>query len=414
MIPCTILNGVQGMATFLWAKVYFQDHFAGILSQEPGDSVSFQYDNAYLHVSHPAIAHTMPLQPEPYMSHSALPPFFDNLVSEGWLEQAQACLLGKRNITRFERLLAFGYDCVCAVSIIDPEPVGLSALFLEKDDPKEKAVFMGRASLSGVQPKLAIVERDGKYYPARAQELSTHIAKFSSADHRDLIFNASLITHALKAFLPEENVMDLSIGCIEGQSEEALLIKRFDRLMGGRIHCEEFNQLFAQKSSMKYEGSYKDMSGFIRNTPGCVLAENQRLYGRILAGVLLGNTDMHLKNFAMLHTPLGLRLAPVYDTVAAQFYHYKIMALAMAGSQDFRIANLKARHIILLGKECALAPAAIKRVIEKLGDKREYAKRAIAEAPVGTQLLKDKLIDMMEKRWNGIFALIGKTLLEKP
>ncbi len=50
------------------------------------------------------------------------------------------------------------------------------------------------------------------------------------------------------------------------------------------------------------------MADFIRATPGCLPVEIYRLYLRILAGLLLGNTDMHFKNFAMFHTPEGLRL----------------------------------------------------------------------------------------------------------
>ncbi len=39
----------------------------------------------------------------------------------------------------------------------------------------------------------------------------------------------------------------------------------------------------------------------------------------------------------------------------------------------------------------------------------EAAKQAISEAKFGSKGLKNNLIKLMEKRWNGTFALIGKT-----
>ncbi len=56
--------------------------------------MSFTYDTSYLNAEQPAIAYTLSLRPEPFISQSGLPPFFDNLVAEGWLEEAQTRLLG--------------------------------------------------------------------------------------------------------------------------------------------------------------------------------------------------------------------------------------------------------------------------------------------------------------------------------
>jgi serine/threonine-protein kinase HipA len=65
-----------------------------------------------------------------------------------------------------------------------------------------------------VQPKLAVIERNDKYYPARVGELSTHIAKFPSSNHSDLIDNEYLTTLAFKALLPDDEVVDLFIGSV--------------------------------------------------------------------------------------------------------------------------------------------------------------------------------------------------------
>ena len=70
----------------------------------------------------------------------------------------------------------------------------------------------------------------------------------------------------------------------------------------------------------KYEASYDDMAKFILRTPGCTPVDAWRLFRRVLVCLLTGNTDAHLKNFAMFHTGDGLRLTPAYDLVAAALY----------------------------------------------------------------------------------------------
>ena len=413
------------MERLLWGKVYYKETFAGILRAEAAsgfaeaqDGVenlpcSFTYDASYINAGHPPISHTMPVRSDPYITQRGLHPFFDNLVAEGWLEKAQTRLLGQRMVSRLELLLAFGFDCAGAVHIQEIEKSTITDKLMDLSDPREIAALNGRASLSGVQPKLAVIEENGTFRPARIDELSTHIAKFPSPGHADLVENEYLTTQAFKALLPDDDIVDLGIEEISGLDKPALLIKRFDRDSGNRIHFEEFNQLLGRQSRTKYDGAHKDMADFILGTDDCLPTQAYLLYRRILAGLLLGNTDMHLKNFAMFHTDNGLRLTPSYDQVAASLYDYKTLALTIAGSKDHAIGDLKARHIILLGEEFGLRPAAINMAVKELEKRIEAAQDAISKAKFSSDDFKNKLITLIGKRWNGTFqnldASIGKT-----
>lgn len=401
------------MASLLWGKVYYHNLFAGFVREEPGDSISFNYDASYIEGGYPAIAHTLPVRSEPYISNYGLHPFFDNLVSEGWLEQLQSRLLGRRIVSRFELLLTFGFDCAGAVSIYDPKPSDLSKSMLDMSNPRELAALTNRASLSGVQPKLAVIEENGIYRPTRMDELSTHLAKFPTPTHSDLIENEYLTTVAVKALLPKDEIVQLTIDEVVGLDEPALLIKRFDRNSEGRLHFEEYTQLLNKRSQTKYDGSYTDMAKFLQETKGCLPTQVYILYRRILAGLLMGNTDMHLKNFAMFHTKDGLRLTQSYDQIAASLYDYKTLALTIADSKDHPIGDLKSRHLVLLGKEFGLSPAIINMAAMELAKNREAAMDAINDAPIGAKKLRNKLIKLMDKRWNGTFSLIGKALSKK-
>jgi len=234
---------------------------------------------------------------------------------------------------------------------------------------------------------------------------------------------------AFKALLPKDDVVDLHLGGIEGTPEQVLIIKRFDRNLihleenfgGGSgdgagfgdgsgnspqqspfgikcVHFEEFNQLLGSSSDKKYQGAHKDMAELMTKTYGCLLVEIYRLYQRILAGILLGNTDMHLKNFAMFHTDSGLRLTPSYDQVAAALYTYPTMALAIGGARELPIRDLKPRSLVKMGEEFKLSKEVINMVCDELAANLDAAKEAVYTADIDCNALKDKLINFMEKR----------------
>src|ERR1700722_2172030 len=159
------------MAATLWGKVYYNNAFAGELRQEPGGRCVFTYDPTYLAASLPAIAFTLQRRTAPHVCEQGLHPFFDNLVAEGWLRNAQARALKVDPGDRFALLLAFGHDCAGAVLIIDPNPVAEPSVDL--GDSTAIAALASRASLSGVQRKLLAVREGDAYRPARRDEPST-------------------------------------------------------------------------------------------------------------------------------------------------------------------------------------------------------------------------------------------------
>lgn len=400
------------MAATLWGNVHYQDRFAGVLQREPGGRCVFTYDAAYVEAG-PAIAHTLPLQKPPHLSDGGLHPFFDNLVAEGWLRNAQARALRVRPDDRFALLLAFGRDCAGAVSVIDPDPA--PDLELDQADEQSIAALTSRASLSGIQPKLTVIKGPRGYRPARPNELSTHIAKLPSGQLPDLVELEWLTTEATRKLLPEEPIAEMEIAAIGNLAGRALLVRRFDRTADGRrLHFEEFNQLLGKRSDEKYDGSYEAMGRFIRTTPGAVPAEADRLFRRVLVCLLTGNTDAHLKNFAMFHTGAGLRLTPSYDVLASAHYpQFSTVALTLAGASDLRLGDVQAKHIVALGASYGLPARAMSLAVDDIGKRREAAKTTIAEADVGSPRLRDNLIDLMEKRWNGTFASTGQLLSKR-
>lgn len=403
------------MANTLWGKVYYKDTYAGRLQEEPGGRVVFTYDPSYIQVKQPAIAYTLPLRVEPFLSERGLPPFFDNLVAEGWFRNAQAKALGIDPKNRFSLLLGFGYDLAGAVSVIDPEPQ--EHHLLDHTDDATLAALLGRASISGVQRKLLVVKEGKEFRPVRPNELSTYIAKLASGNLNNLLELEYLTTLAVSKLLPDDSVVQMEITKISSIHEAALVIPRFDRSPTGKRlhHFEEFNQLLGKFSGDdKYDGSYEDMGQFILNTPGCIPVEADKLFRRILVCLLVGNTDAHFKNFAMFHTRDGLRLTPLYDLVASSIYReYQSIALNVCGIRNMAIGKLESKHLIRMGEGFGMKAEAVVAATEALGKQLPKALAAVEKSSIGTPPLRKQFVEKMEKRWNGSFALTGQRLLKK-
>ncbi len=403
------------MAINLWGNVYYKDTFVGILSQEAGGRCVFTYDESYLQSSLPAISYTLPLRAEPHLSEYGLHPFFDNLCAEGWLKNAQARALGLRRDDRFSLLLAFGTDLAGAVSIIDPDPAG--DIKIDHDDPENIAALSARASLSGVQPKLGAIKKGRVFRHVGRGERATHIAKLPSPTLPDILGLEYITTQACAALLKKDAVAEMILAPLQGVAERSLLVKRFDRTEDGkRIHFEEFNQLLGNRSEDKYEGYYEHMADFIiQNGDICLRAECDTLFRRVMACILTGNTDAHLKNFAMEHTESGLRLSPCYDLVAAACYpQYRTLALGIAGAENMPIGRIGPKNMVRMGRLFGLPDRAVMLAVSDFASRLDRAHSAIdASKDIGRDI-KDKLHQQMEKRWNGIFGLIGTFLSKKP
>ncbi len=403
------------MARTLWGKVYLKDVYAGRLQEEPGGRCVFTYDPTYLEREQPAvIAHTLPLRPEPYVSERGLHPFFDNLVAEGWFRNAQAHALGIDPRSRFALLLGFGHDLAGAVSVEDPEPAERKNL--DHADDATIAALLGRASLSGIQRKLLVIKDGKSYRPVGPDELSTHIAKLPSGNLTNLLELEYLTTLAVRTLLPSDETVDMDIHHLSSIKEDALIIPRFDRTgTGKRIHFEEFNQLLGKYSGDdKYDGAYEDMGQFILRTPSCIPAEADRMLRRILACLLVGNTDAHFKNFAMFHKRDGLRLTPAYDLVAASFYpEYQSIALSVAGTRNMAVGSLQAKHLLRMAEGFGVREDALMSAVEQLGKRLPTAIDALEKSDIGPKPLRESLQERIEKRWNGSFASTGQLLSKK-
>lgn len=391
------------MANKNWAKIYFKNEFAGILTEEPGGRTRFTYNESFIENHSTGISINLPTKKIDHIYENGLHPFFDNLVAEGWLAEIQAKALKTNSNNKFKLLIAFGHDLVGAVSVIDPDPQ--YKIQIDKDNYLKEVSIKSKASMSGVQPKIFAYKKSGKFYPAELDQSSTHIAKLPGK-YPLILENEYLCSLAAKVLLTGDTIVDLELGEVEGIGK-ALLVKRFDRdRYGNKIHFEEFAQLLNFKADNKYDANYTDMADFINANPLCNKLDLEKLFRRILACILLGNTDAHLKNFAMFHDSSTLRLTPIYDMVFAAYYDLDELALHFTNI-NLSLGLLKAKHLVKLCKDFKLNQRVLELAVNDFGSKLEKVYEEINKHKEISSDLRSKLIKQVKSRWNGTFSNIG-------
>ncbi len=159
-------------------------------------------------------------------------------------------------------------------------------------------LFQAASSPGGARPKV-VIEDEGVGW----------LVKFpSSRDRYDMVRLevASLgLAEAAGIEVPEHRLVDL-------QGRSALMVRRFDQTPdGGRNHVISLQTLLAAEGY--YTAGYTDLADVLRQVSDLPERDLPLLYRQMVFNAALGNTDDHLKNFAMLHGADGWRLSPAYD-----------------------------------------------------------------------------------------------------
>jgi serine/threonine-protein kinase HipA len=119
------------------------------------------------------------------------------------------------------------------------------------------------------------------------------------------------------------------------QDQKALVIKRFDRDHGKRIHIEDLAQVYSVYPNKKYQCvSYNNIANMLASVTG---EPGVKFFiQRLVFNLLIGNGDMHLKNWSLIYSDgCNAQLAPAYDFVATRYFmNNKRLALSIAGHKN--------------------------------------------------------------------------------
>lgn len=208
-----------------------------------------------------------------------------------------------------------------------------------------RGLYLAGSSPGGARPKVLV--RDNDHW----------IAKLASVnDVIDIVgIEAACLSLAKDAGISVPDYRLEGFG-----SRRGLLVRRFDCTeRGGRNHMLSMQSLLNAQGY--YYLGYPDMADLVRRVtdrPGDDLA---MLYRQAVFNALLGNTDDHLKNFAMMHADGSWRLTPAYDLlpdVKASREH--VLHYGSAGTQP------TLQSLPDIGRLFGLAPKRSTQIVEQV------------------------------------------------
>ena len=251
-------------------------------------------------------------------------PFFSNLLPEGHLRTYLAERAGVNPEREYFLLWALGTDLPGAVTV---RPAGMEAWPTDSpaaaDEGSGQPQHALRFSLAGGQLKFSAIEeaRGGLTIPAQGIG-GSWIVKLPSRGFPGVPENEyAMMTLARLVGMDVPALRLVDVDAIENlpeglgkQSGAALAIERFDRLRDGTaVHIEDFAQVFR----VYPRDWYRNASA--RSTARVLAAEGRdadivEFIRRLTFNTLIGNADMHLKNWSLVYPDRRrAALAPAYD-----------------------------------------------------------------------------------------------------
>jgi serine/threonine-protein kinase HipA len=318
--------------------IFLGDRKVGAIIGLGGDRTVFTFDDAYADdPGRPTLSLAFKdamgeLIRDQRRTQTRLSPFFSNLLPEGPLRDYLAGRAGVKAVREFHLLSALGRDLPGAVIARgadgkDPTPgAGDEA----PATPETTAHAPLRFSLAGVQLKFSALEkaRGGLTIPATGVG-GSWIVKLPSTRFPGVSENEfSMMTLARTVGIDTPDIELLGLDQIAGLPDglgrlegAAYAIRRFDRTAAGdRVHMEDFAQVFGVYPDDKYRGaSYRAIARVLWVETG--EAGITEFIRRLVFNALIGNADMHLKNWSLLYADgVTPTLSPAYDFVSTLAY----------------------------------------------------------------------------------------------
>lgn len=247
---------------------------------------------------------------------------------------------------------------------------------------------------------------------------TTHILKVPDRDHpRDAAYEAAALqlSRAL-------DIATAEAACVELGGIHALLVRRFDRALDAqgrilRLHQEDFAHALGLPAALKYERHGRparrfDTTGVRRLLDATVnpVAARDAFIAATLFDLIIGNTDAHAKNHAILH--LGrdaVHLAPRYDLLPTRLDANLTDALPFRIGSATRLADMTRQDFeAFLEGLGVVTPAARRRITA-------HRARVLADGLSGSLAdLTDNgmkpLADLIAANMRHILPLLGVTV----
>ncbi len=401
--------------------VWLHNTRIGIINRLAGDRYIFSFEQNYIdNEKRPTLSLSFKDQlggliTSTRMYSVRLPPFFSNLLPEGHLREYLALKANVNPEREFFLLAALGADLPGAITIMPLEEGSAAEPPIIQDNLHQETVM--RFSLAGLQLKFsAVMESSGELtIPANGVGGSWIVklpsARFDAVPENEFVMLA--LARAIGIDLPQNKLID--IADIHGLPEEvvnfsgkALAVKRFDRHKNGEhIHMEDFAQVFGLFPAEKYQQrSYANIAAVLRAETSA--QDTDEFIRRLVFSVLIGNADMHLKNWSLIYPDLHKPVfAPAYDLVSTiPYIPNDQLALSFGGSRS--LSEINSDQIRRFAETAHLPVRPVTQLVHETVDKTVAAWRSLAEKA----LLPDKIRNIIDLQLQTVAKNIKRRIVQ--
>jgi len=361
------------------ADVYKGDRIAGSLLRRP-DGTEFQYKAGYVSEGGSPVASTLRLTTQPFRARSgAVPPFFAGLLPEGARLQALTTVVKTSADDELSLLVAVGSDTVGDVRVVpegvipaekapdlpsDVSQIRFAELLQASFDPQSDTIDR---AVPGVQDKISdsmiafplkhaagpsILKLEPVRYPliARNEHFFLGLARLSGF---------AVPAHALVT---------------DAVGEVGLLIARFDRVIDDgdmvRVAQEDGCQLLGRYPADKYRITVNELMDAVASTASASMAAALDLVLLYAFSWMLGNGDLHAKNYSLQWRDDGTFIVPTpaYDLVSTLAYP---LDQHMAMRLDGRDSNFRAKYLCDFAERWGVPRRLTRRKLREVADRAE-------------------------------------------
>lgn len=407
--------------------VYYEAHTVGTI-EVLSDGPSFAYAPQWLSARGAfPISLKMPLSPRRVPPKLFLP-WAANLLPESTQLRAISLQLGAAPEDVIGILSELGRDTAGALSIGKPGTTSTAdwrpvpndkALEKILEELPSKPFLVGEdgvsMSLAGVQTKLGVaIDAKGRICVPINGAPSTWILKPDAERLFGGVQNEALCLALAKRL--GLNAPEVTTGMAGKRTY--LMVKRYDRVeqhgRWRRLHQEDFCQALGKPPSAKYESNQTGIPGptlpemFAVTRNAMQAPDVVNLLDYVVFNVLACNTDAHAKNYSLMISGKGFRLAPIYDVMCGLAWEHVTRNMAQKIAGKNRGEHLKRRHWQRFAADVGLnAPRLIARV-EALAKgalaETKSAAADVAAMPAGAHPLMQQVTQAIEARARAVLA----------
>ncbi|HTE22946.1 HipA domain-containing protein [Flavitalea sp.] len=231
------------------------------------------------------------------------------------------------------------YHPSCARKFFGTEQAPQLLFALDEIEQLAKKTIELSVAVPGVQPKLSLGWLKSALNDGHQNKLTI----------MDALDGNYILKPPVKIYpqMPENEHLSMKLAALFGidivpvnmirlaSGELCFITKRIDRNNdGSKNHMIDFLQILELED--KYKGTMEKLGKRIGELSANTLLDKLRFFELTIFNYLIGNNDMHLKNFSMFLLPMGWVLSPAYDLLNVKMILPKDkeeMALLLGGKK---------------------------------------------------------------------------------